>query len=125
MFKRLLWTSRLSASKNGLELARLYQALCYYSSAFYELCIEDSLSTRWFEIADDVFDKLTLIDKGCIDDVSDEYLEEIRNYLLKTNSRDTNRLIIQDESFSYLREHIYESLQGHAKRTMPVYIDGK
>lgn len=131
MFKRLLWTPMLSQSKNGLQLARLYQALCYYSSVFYEECIEDALSSKWFEIADDVYDKLSLIDKGFISDVDERYFNEIRHYLLEVisdsyrlKSISTNATGTEDfiPSIIELREHIYDVLHGTAKNEMPVYV---
>lgn len=117
VFKRLLWTSMLSKSKNGIVLARLYQALCYYTSSIFENDYAfDSLSSTWLDLADDVYDKLTLIDKGIIEDVSDEYLSKIRMELNIDNS------VNEDSILDQLRKHIMNLIRGEDYNEMPVYI---
>lgn len=117
-FKRLLWTPMLSKSKNGLVLARLYQALCYYVSSIEENdYIFDELSNRWIEIADDVYYKLTLIDRGLIADVSDEYLNEIQSHLNMKSKNETEQLELEQ-----LRVHIMKLVRGENYNQMPVYV---
>lgn len=117
-FKRLLWTPMLSKTKNGIELARLYQALCYYVSSIEDNDYSfDELANKWIDIADDVYYQLSLIDRGLTDDVNDEYLSDIRLQLSSTDEYSNS----EPTELEQLRIHIMKIVRNERYQQMPVY----